>query len=51
MTKQNAYDRHIAYQDKTKVVARGMCWIATKTMLVIYLTNGFLIFPLRQEKT
>ncbi len=51
MREQNAYKRAQAYQDKTKVVARGICWIATKTMFVIYLTDGFLIFPLRQEKT
>ena len=49
MWEQNAYKRHQAYQDRVKVVASGKCWIASKTMIVFYLTNGFLVFPLRQE--
>lgn len=50
MIKQNAYERAQAHRDKTKIVARGMCWIATKTTLIINISNGYLIYPLHQEK-
>lgn len=51
MKRQNAYERHQAYQDRTRVIARGMCWVATKTTLIIYISNGYLISPLRQERS
>lgn len=49
MREQNAYKRCQEYLNRTKIVARGGCWIATKTMILFYLSNGYLVFPLRQE--
>lgn len=53
--KENAYERYQAYQDRIKVIdsGKGMrkgkswTWIASKTMLIIDIPNGYLIFPLR----
>jgi len=47
MKEKNAYERAQLRRDKEKVIARGMCWIASKTRLVINLSNGYLMFPLR----
>ena len=49
MRESNAYKRAQAYIARTKVIARGMIWFATKTRLIIEIPHGWVIFPLRKE--
>lgn len=49
MTERNAYKRYLAYQDQVKSIASGKGWMASKTMLIINILNGYLVFPLQEE--
>ncbi len=49
MKNQNAYEKYQVRQDRIKVVASGKGWVASKTLLVIHIQNGYLVYSLRQD--